>query len=68
MRARHWLVEKLQSLSDERLKEELYNWLKMHSGNIDIMDFGKAHGVPAARVEQGLDMLIREGYIKRRVE
>jgi predicted transcriptional regulator with HTH domain len=62
------LVRKLQSMSDDRLKEELYLWLKMHSGDIDITEFGKAHGVAPGRVEEGLDMLIREGYIKRRVD
>jgi hypothetical protein len=62
------LVEKLQSMSDDRLKEELFLWLKMHNGNIDIVEFGKAHNVAQGRVEEGLDLLIREGYIKRRVD
>ncbi len=62
------MVDKLQALSDERLKEELYNWLKMRNGNIDLEEFGKAHDVPPGRSEEGLDMLIREGFIKRRLD
>jgi len=62
------LVGKLKAMSDDRLREELYLWLKMRNGNIDIYEFGKAHDVPSPRVEEGLDMLIKEGYIKRRLE
>ncbi len=62
------LLEKMRAMSDERLREELYNWLKMHNGDIDIVEFGKAHTVPPGRVEEGLNMLIKEGYIKRKVE
>jgi hypothetical protein len=62
------LLEKLRAMSDERLREELYGWLKMHNGDIDIVEFGKAHSVPPGRVEDGLNMLIKEGYIKRKVE
>jgi len=62
------LVEGLRKMSDERLREELYLWLKMHSGSIDLREFGKAYDVAPSRAEEGLDMLIREGYIKRRMD
>jgi len=62
------LVEKLRAMTDDRLREELYLWLKMHSGNIDVREFGKVHNVSPGRVEEGLDMLIKEGFIKRRGE
>jgi len=62
------LVEKLRALSDDRLREELYLWLRMHSGSIDVREFGKVHSVSPGRVEEGLDMLIKEGFIKRKVE
>jgi hypothetical protein len=62
------LVDKLQAMSDERLKEELYQWLKMHNGSIDIYEFGKVHNVSHGRVEEGLDILIREGFVKRRLD
>jgi molybdopterin converting factor small subunit len=62
------VVKKLKALSDERLREELYVWLKMHNGHIEINEFGKVYDVSPARVEEGLDMLIRGGYIKRRID
>lgn len=62
------LVDNLKAMSDDRLKEELYVWLKMHNGYIDVSEFGKANEVPPSRVEEGLDMLIREGFIKRRID
>jgi hypothetical protein len=61
-------VDKLMAMSDERLKDELYDWLHLHNGSIDIHEFGKANDVTPSRVEEGLDMLIREGYIKRRMD
>jgi hypothetical protein len=62
------IVKKLRAMSDERLKEELYSWLKMHNGSIDLNEFGRAHEISPNRAEEGLDLLIREGFIKRRVE
>jgi len=62
------VLEKQQAMSDERLKEELYLWLKMHNGSIDLGEFGKVHNVQHARIEDGLNMLIREGYVKRRLD
>jgi hypothetical protein len=62
------LVNKLRAMSDERLQEEIYIWLKMHNGNIDLHEFGSAHDLAPSRVEEGLDMLIKQGFIKRRIE
>ncbi len=59
-------VEKLSAISDELLMENVYNWIKIHGGSIDIREFAKANSMPPARVEEGLNMLIRDGYIKRR--
>lgn len=61
------VVEKLRAMSDDRIREELYGWLKLHNGNIDVLEFGRQHSVSPTRVEEGLDLLIREGFIKRRV-
>ncbi len=59
-------IQQLEALSDETLKEELYEWIKVHGGAIDISEFAKAYSLPYTRVEEGLEMLMREGYIKRR--
>jgi hypothetical protein len=58
--------EELESLSDETLREELFKWLKVHNGSINIREFSKAYGAQSKRVEEGLNQLIKEGYIKKR--
>ncbi len=59
---------RLTGMGDELLKESLYNWIKVHGGTIDMREFSKAHSVAITRAEEGLDMLIKEGYIRRRFE
>lgn len=59
-------VQHLEGMNDDVLKEELYEWIKMHSGAIDISEFAKTHSLSHSRVEEGLEMLIREGYLKKR--
>ncbi|MFH1785355.1 MAG: hypothetical protein ABH842_02920 [Candidatus Micrarchaeota archaeon] len=61
-------LSQMSGMSDDLLKESLYNWIKVHGGTIDVRDFSKANSVAVSRVEEGLNMLIREGYIKRRFE
>jgi hypothetical protein len=58
----------MSGMSDDLLKESLYNWIKLHGGSIDIREFSKSHSVALTRAEEGLNMLIREGYIRRRLE
>ncbi len=70
-RKRDELQKKLNQLSgmgDDLLKESLYNWIKLHGGTIDVREFSKANSVAITRAEEGLNMLIREGYIRRRFE
>lgn len=61
-------VERLTKLSDEALKETLYDWIKIHGGTIDVKEFAKSNGVSIPRVEEGLNSLISEGFIKRRFD
>jgi hypothetical protein len=70
-RKRDELQKKLAQLSgmgDDLLKESLYGWIKLHNGTIDTREFAKANSVAVTRTEEGLNMLIREGYIRRRFE
>jgi hypothetical protein len=70
-RKRDELQKKLNTLTgmgDDILKESLYNWIKVHGGSIDVREFSKANSVAVVRAEEGLNMLIREGYIRRRFE
>jgi hypothetical protein len=61
-------ITTLDTLSDETLKELLFAWLKVHGGSGDMSEFSKAHrSLSYKRIEEGLNMLIHEGYIKRRV-
>jgi len=62
----HQRSQQLEKLSDGLLKEELYKWIKLHEGSIDLEEFCKAFGMPLKRAEEGLDMLMREGYLKKR--
>ncbi|MBI2079187.1 hypothetical protein HYT84_00350 [Candidatus Micrarchaeota archaeon] len=59
-------LEQLESLGDETLKEELFKWVKLHSGVIDLEQFCKAYNLPVKRAEEGLNNLIKEGYIKKK--
>jgi hypothetical protein len=59
-------VERLSGVSDELLMENIYGWIKVHGGSIDIREFSKANNTTPARTEEGLNLLIKEGYIKRR--
>jgi hypothetical protein len=61
-------LAKLAGMGDDLLKETLYNWIKLHGGTIDVREFAKANSVAVTRAEEGLNMLIREGYIRRRFE
>ena len=61
-------VRALEKLGDESLKEELYKWIRMHGGSIDLAEFCKSYSLPMRRGEEGLEMLIRDGYLKKRVE
>lgn len=61
-------LSQLAGMSDDLLKETLYNWIKLHGGTIDIREFSKAHSIALTRAEEGLNMLIGEGYIRRRFE
>ncbi len=59
-------VRSLEKMSDEALKEELYKWIKLHEGSLELTEFCEAYRLPIARAEEGLNMLVREGYIKKR--
>lgn len=62
----HQRTHELEKLSDELLKEEIYKWIKIHEGAIDLAEFCRIFSMPLKRAEEGLDILVREGYIKKR--
>jgi hypothetical protein len=61
-------ILRMNGMSDDLLKESLFNWIKMHGGTIDIKEFSKANQLAFSRAEEGLNMLLHDGYIRRRFE
>lgn len=59
-------LKSLEGLSDDSLKEEIFKWIKLHDGYLDVSEFSKTHKIPHKRVEEGVNFLIREGYIRKR--
>ncbi len=59
-------IEGLEGMGEELLKERIYKWLKAHDGEMDVEEFAKINGIPPERVEEGLEMLLKDGYIKRK--
>lgn len=58
-------IRALEGIGDQTLEEELFEWLETHNGEIDVLLFSKLHNITPARVEEGLDRLLKEGYIAR---
>ena len=59
-------LQKYTKITNEQLKELLFNWLKVRSGKINIKEFAQTNMIPESRIEEGLNYLITEGYIRRR--
>lgn len=58
-------VKTLESISNETLQEIIVDWLKTNRGIMQVSEFAKEHNLAPARVEQGLDMLMRKGIIEK---
>ncbi|VVB58785.1 Uncharacterised protein [Candidatus Anstonella stagnisolia] len=56
-------VAKLEGVSLQTLSEEIYDWIRTHGGLIDVREFARQQGVSTARVEEGIDYLLKGGYI-----
>jgi len=61
-------VERLVKYSDDVMKEMVYEWISLHNGKINILEFSKINRIAVPRVEETLNMLVKEGYIKRRFD
>ncbi len=59
-------IRQLEGMSDESLRQALFKWLRAHSGEINISEFAKMHNVPNSRVEEGLEHLVKNGYIRKK--
>ena len=61
----HSRIKQLEGMSDETLALEIFKWLKTHSGEINVAAFSKSYNIPVSRIEEGLETLLKKGYIKK---
>jgi hypothetical protein len=59
-------LKKMEGVNDEVLQERLFEWIRTHEGEINTYEFARINATPVGRVEEGLNQLIKKGYIKRR--
>ncbi len=59
-------IKELEGMSDERLRREVFRWIKTHNGEMDINEFIKHYKVSYARVEEVLNYLLKNKYIRKR--
>lgn len=58
-------IRKLEAISDDALLELACDWIASHRGPFNAALFAKAHGVPPARAEEGLERLLSSGEVQR---
>ncbi len=58
--------EKLHGgISDSVLTSRIQEWISDHHGNINVVEFAKYNRVPETRVEDLLNLLVRQGYLEQ---
>jgi len=58
-------IRKLETVSDDALLELVQDWLSAHRGKFDAALFSRAHAVPPARAEEGVERLLAAGAIQK---
>ncbi len=58
-------LQALSSIPDESLCELLFDYLASHRGSFDSSKFCAIHAILPARAQEGLDMLLKSGSIKK---
>ena len=58
-------IKKLESISDDTLLELVQEWVSSHHGAFNAVLFAKAHSLPPARAEDGLELLLASGAIRK---
>lgn len=59
-------VRRLEGMGDAELQSQLFEWIRTHDGEIDVLEFSKLNNVAVGRVEEGLNSLIKNGFIRKR--
>ncbi|MEW6528635.1 MAG: hypothetical protein AB1391_01980 [Candidatus Micrarchaeota archaeon] len=57
-------IKQLETMSNDTLKEKLQEWIYEHENEINISDFSKFYKIPETRVEEMLNVLVKEGYVQ----
>ncbi len=57
-------LKELETYSDESLMSMVQDWIDSHGGSIDVSAFATTYRITPPRVEQILDLMVREGYIE----
>ena len=52
-------------MDDEALAEALVSWIRSHDGLLEYGEFAAANRMSVARVGMGVDLLLRQGSIRR---
>lgn len=58
-------IAALEAVPDATLRELLLDYLSSHRGSFDSAQFSRAAGIPPARCEEGLEMLLKSGAIRK---
>ncbi len=59
-------LDAIDGISDSELENELFDWIKLREGKIRVSAFAQSHQVSELRVEEGLERLLRGGYIAKK--
>ena len=58
-------IKKLESISGDTLLELVQEWLSSHHGKFNAALFAKAHNLPPARAEEGIEQMLAYGSIRK---
>ncbi len=59
-------IKKLEGMGDVELQAQLFEWVRTHDGEIDVLEFSRLNNIAVGRAEEGLDALIKNGFIRKR--
>jgi hypothetical protein len=58
-------IKKLESISEDALLELVQEWVSSHHGKFNAALFAKSYSIPPARAEEGLELLLAYGAIRK---
>ncbi|MCX6772628.1 MAG: hypothetical protein NTV88_02565 [Candidatus Micrarchaeota archaeon] len=58
-------IKKLEAVSDTALREAVLEWINAHHGAFNAAAFASSAKIPLTRTEEGLEMLLKTGSLRR---